>query len=216
MNKYLKWIQQYRLLVVGVVVASLFVGMILSWQEKPEAAVADFPETKLVSSMSEEEAPAIETKAQSTSEKAILVDVKGAVQKPGLYELKADERVYHAIQAAGGFTEKAEQKSVNLAQKLTDEAVVYVAHQGEEINVVTPQSAAGQMAGSDTVSQKVNLNTATVADLTTISGIGEKRANDIIAYRDSNGGFKTVDDLNNVSGIGDKTMENLRPYVTVE
>ncbi|WP_193440891.1 helix-hairpin-helix domain-containing protein, partial [Streptococcus suis] len=62
----------------------------------------------------------------------------------------------------------------------------------------------------------VNLNTATEADLQTISGIGAKRATDIIAYREANGGFKSVDDLNNVSGIGDKTMESIRPYVTVE
>ncbi len=64
--------------------------------------------------------------------------------------------------------------------------------------------------------QLVNLNTATEADLQTISGIGAKRAADIIAYRQENGQFKSVDDLNNVTGIGDKTLENLKPYVTVD
>ena len=95
--------------------------------------------------------------------------------------------------------------------------MVYVASQGENVSVVQPatsSSAAGDTGSENT--EKINLNTATVADLTTISGIGEKRANDILAYRDSQGGFTSVDDLNNVSGIGDKTLENIRPYVTVD
>ena len=104
-----------------------------------------------------------------------------------------------------------------LFRSLSDEAVVYVASQGENVSVVQPatsSSAAGDTGNENT--EKINLNTATVADLTTISGIGEKRANDILAYRDSQGGFSSVDDLNNVSGIGDKTLENIRPYVTVD
>lgn len=145
----------------------------------------------------------------------LVVDVKGAVVNPGLYTLSVGSRLNDAVEAAGGFTSQADPKSVNLAQKLTDEAVVYVANQGEDIAAVSHQSANSSSSLTNT-SSKVNLNTATEAELQTISGIGAKRAADIVAYRQANGLFKTVDELNNVSGIGAKTMETLRAYVTVD
>ena len=149
------------------------------------------------------------------------MDIKGAVKNPGVYELRAGARVHEAIQKAGGLTADAEAKSINQAQKLTDEAVVYVAKIGEEGADVTQggqhQAGASDSAGaSGGKSDKVNLNTATEAELQTISGIGQKRASDIIAYRESNGRFKSVDDLKKVSGIGDKTLEKLKEYVTVD
>ena len=149
------------------------------------------------------------------------MDIKGAVKNPGVYELRAGARVHEAIQKAGGLTADAEAKSINQAQKLTDEAVIYVAKIGEEGADVT-QGGQHQAGASDSASasggksDKVNLNTATEAELQTISGIGQKRASDIIAYRESNGRFKSVDDLKKVSGIGDKTLEKLKEYVTVD
>ncbi|WP_193434015.1 helix-hairpin-helix domain-containing protein, partial [Streptococcus suis] len=92
--------------------------------------------------------------------------------------------------------------------KLSDEAVVYVASKGENISVVASSNPSSAMSqNQDDKQGLVNLNTATEAELQTISGVGAKRAADIIAYREANGGFKSIDDLNNVSGIGDKTLE---------
>ena len=101
---------------------------------------------------------------------------------------------------------------------MADEEIIYVAHKDEDISVITApnSSVVATQTQEESQSSLVNLNTATEADLQTISGIGAKRAADIIAYREANGGFKSVDDLNNVSGIGDKTMESIRPYVTVD
>ena len=123
------------------------------------------------------------------------------------------------VKKAGGFTDDADKKSVNLAEKLADEAVVYVAKIGEEVTPAsTPSQAkpttASGVQGDD--SAQINLNTATTEELQTISGIGAKRAQDIIDYRDANGGFSSVDDLKNVSGIGDKTLEKLKSEVTVD
>lgn len=146
----------------------------------------------------------------------ITVDVKGAVKKAGIYELKAGSRVHDAIQQAGGLLDNADSKSINLAQKLSDEAVVYVAAEGEEPSPVASTTGADAGGAAGQKSDKVNLNKATEADLQTISGIGQKRAQDIIAYRESAGGFKSVDDLKNVSGIGAKTLEKLKEYVTVD
>ncbi len=158
-----------------------------------------------------------ESSAQAEATGTIWVDVKGAVSSPGLYELPGDARVDDAIAVAGGLTTEADENSVNRAQKLADEAVVYVAAEGEDISVVTSTTSAVETdSENSTSSALVNLNTATAAELQTITGIGEKRAADIIAYREANGLFNSVDDLKNVSGIGDKTLENIRPYVTVD
>ena len=211
---YLALLKKYKSVVALGTIFAMAIGAFLVLQQKPEAKTTDFP---TVSTTSTSQESTEETSSESPESETILVDVKGAVQLEGVYELPSTARVNDAIKAAGGFSDQADKKSVNLAQKLSDEAVVYVASQGENVSVVqsaTSSSATGDSGSENT--EKINLNTATVADLTTISGIGEKRANDILAYRDSQGGFTSVDDLNNVSGIGDKTLENIRPYVTVD
>ena len=211
---YLALLKKYKSVVALGAILVMAIGAFLVLQQKPEAKTTDFP---TVSTTSTSQESTEETSPDSPESETILVDVKGAVQSEGVYELPQTARVNDAIKAAGGFSDQADKKSVNLAQKLSDEAVVYVASQGENVSVVQPATSsptAGNTGSENT--EKINLNTATVADLTTISGIGEKRANYILAYRDSQGGFTSVDDLNNVSGIGDKTLENIRPYVTVD
>ncbi|MDQ0222134.1 helix-hairpin-helix domain-containing protein [Streptococcus moroccensis] len=153
---------------------------------------------------------------RTEAEQVIMVDVKGAVQKPGLYSMKLGDRLADAIAKAGGLTEEADGNSINLAQKLSDEAVVYIASQGEDISVITSSVSTKEGQSEEKGSSLINLNTASLAELQTISGIGAKRAQDIIDYREANGGFKTVDDLKKVSGIGDKTIEKLRDYVSVD
>lgn len=149
----------------------------------------------------------------------IFVDIKGAVKNEGVYELSNGSRVMDLVKKAGGLTDDADKKSVNLAEKLADEAVVYVAKIGEEVTPAsTPsQAKATPASGVDgDSSAQINLNTATTEELQTISGIGAKRAQDIIDYRDANGGFSSVDDLKNVSGIGEKTLKKLKAEVTVD
>lgn len=215
MDKYIEWIKEYKWQLSVPAVALLLIGSFVLFrpaaQSQDQTGLTDFPKTEQTSTSQEDLA------ASSTEEASqLVVDVKGAVKEPGLYSLEAGSRVNDAIEAAGGLTDEADPKSINLAQKLTDEAVVYVARVEEQVSIIGSREggSAGSMQGEKNT--KVNLNTATEADLQTISGIGAKRAADIIAYREANGGFKTVDDLNNVSGIGDKTMESLRPYVTVD
>lgn len=160
------------------------------------------------------------TSASKTESDKIFVDIKGAVRKEGVYELTSGSRVTDVVKLAGGFTDDADKKSVNLAEKVADEAVIYVARVGEEVTPASTLSQAKNTAASgalqDADSAQINLNTATLEELQTISGIGAKRAQDIIDYRDNNGGFSSVDDLKNVSGIGEKTLEKLKAEVTVD
>ncbi len=217
MEKVIEFIKEYKWQLAlptgaGVLLAS-FLFFSQPAQSTDQTGLTTLPQTEQTSS-SQAQIEEISTE-ESEEPSQLVIDVKGAVAKPGLYTLEAGARVNDAVEAAGGLTNQADPKSINLAQKLSDEAVVYVASKDENISVVASPTASSAISPEGNES-KVNLNTATEADLQTISGIGAKRAADIIAYREANGGFQSVDDLNNVSGIGDKTMESIRPYVTVE
>ena len=154
-----------------------------------------------------------EEKEETLEQDLITVDVKGAVKSPGIYDLPLGSRVYDAVQKAGGLTEEADSKSLNLAQKISDEALVYVPTKGEE--AVSQQTGSGTPP-STSKEKKVNLNKASLEELKQVKGLGGKRAQDIIDHREANGKFKSVDELKKVSGIGAKTIEKLKDYVTVD
>ena len=154
-----------------------------------------------------------EEKDESAEQDLITVDVKGAVKSPGIYDLPVGSRVHDAVRKAGGLTEEADSKSLNLAQKISDEALVYVPTKREE--VASQQTGSGTTA-STSKDKKVNLNKASLEELKQVKGLGGKRAQDIIDHREANGKFKSVDELKKVSGIGAKTIEKLKDYVTVD
>ncbi|WP_233549405.1 helix-hairpin-helix domain-containing protein [Lysinibacillus yapensis] len=156
--------------------------------------------------------------AEEPAVKKIMVDVKGAVLYPGVYELTTDHRIVDAIKAAGGYTEEAQNMSINHAQKLQDEMAIYVPKKGEEAVPIqnNGQVVTGAATASESGSEQVDLNHAEESALTTIPGIGPSKAQAIIAYREENGQFKTIEELKNVSGIGDKTFEKLKEHITVK
>ncbi len=148
--------------------------------------------------------PVKEKEADITKE-TLVVDVKGAVRKPGDFEMKSGKRVNDVVQLAGGFSKGADVNSINLAQVLVDEMVIYVAKVGEEaLPVVSNEKEDG----------KIDINRAEDTELETIPGIGPSKAGAIIAYREENGPFSSIDTLVNVPGIGQKTLEQLKEYIT--
>lgn len=214
----LEKIKQYKLALVIALIGIVIAGfMMLQREQKQENNIQQLMEQPSYSSSSitEKSKQRSESDQGDKNEGMVTVDVKGAVKKPGVYRLKSSSRVHDALLKAGGMTDEADLKSINQAQKLVDEAVVYVAKVGENVVDVTTNTSAST-ATSQAKAGLVNLNTATEADFQTISGIGQKRAQDIIAYREANGKFKSVDDLKNVTGIGAKTLEKLKEYVTVD
>mgnify|MGYP002743039154 FL=1 len=214
----LEKIKQYKLALVIALIGVVIAGfMMLQREQKQENNIQQLMEQTSYSSSSttEKSKQRSESDQGDKNEGMVTVDVKGAVKKPGVYQLKSSSRVHDALLKAGGMTDEADLKSINQAQKLVDEAVVYVAKVGENVVDVTTNTNASTST-SQAKAGLVNLNTATEADFQTISGIGQKRAQDIIAYREANGKFKSVDDLKNVTGIGAKTLEKLKEYVTVD
>ncbi len=146
----------------------------------------------------------------SEEDNSIFIEVKGAVQNPGVYELENGDRVLTAIDLAGGYLPESDSKTINHAQKVEDEMIIYVPLVGEE--VVTPANS----STSSSEDQLININKADIQGLTSLPGIGPAKAEAIISYREENGGFKSVQDLMEVTGIGQKTFEKLETYITVK
>ena len=149
------------------------------------------------------------TTSASPSAATLIVDVAGAVRKPGVYEFAEGQRVIDAVNAAGGPTGKADLTSLNLAAPLTDGTQVLVPRSA---GAGVPIYGAGTTSGSTTL---INVNTASATELEELPGIGEVLAGEIIAYRTENGPFTSVDELDEVSGIGPATLEDIRDQVTV-
>lgn len=143
----------------------------------------------------------------------LLVDIKGAIKHPGLYKINEGDRVQDVIDLAGGLKEDADEKQVNLAQRLQDEMVIYIPTIGEEIEHIQPNISSTNTQNAQ--DGKVAINHATAEEIQTLNGIGPKKAETIIVYREENGPFHTIEDLLNVSGIGEKTLENIRDQITV-
>lgn len=133
----------------------------------------------------------------------VVVDVAGAVVRPGVYRLPAGARVIDAVERAGGETGGALLEAINLAARLADGQQVVVPRRG-------PAGAPLGVAGATGEDGPISLGTATVEQLDTIDGIGPVTAQDIVEFRDEHGGLASVDQLDQVSGIGPATMESLR------
>ena len=162
----------------------------------------------------------------------IYVDVCGAVANPGVFQLAAGSRVFQAIEAAGGYLPEAALTCVNRAGVLTDGQQLYILTQEEmERQGLDPAEMAGasdgQMNGSAGTGQntgiaaqaqqdnRININTADVTQLTTLTGIGATRAQAIIAYREENGPFAAIEDIMNVQGIKEGTFAKIKDEIVV-
>ncbi|MHA6602576.1 helix-hairpin-helix domain-containing protein [Aerococcus urinae] len=231
-------IENYGKLLVGVLLAGILLVAALFYfvfdRVLDPAGQAPVSATALVESVDLEDNSQSETlevgqensveveNVEDQGDDLIYVDVKGAVKSPGLYQVQAGDRVLDAIDLAGGLNDQADSKRINLSQRLQDQMVVYVPALNEEVGsedlmAITPVlSGDGPTAeSSQKDSQKININTADASQLQEISGIGEKKASDIIQYRESKGSFQTIKEITEVSGIGDKTFEKIKEQITV-
>jgi competence protein ComEA len=133
----------------------------------------------------------------------IVVDVSGAVSRPGVYRMPGGARVVDAIERAGGPVAAAALEAINRAARLTDGQQIVVPARGAAV-------AAAPVAGTAAAAGPIGLGSATVEQLDTIDGIGPVTAQKIVEYRDQHGGLASIEQLDDVSGIGPATMESLR------
>ena len=166
-------------------------------------------QNNLHAAMEDMEATIAPEEDQEASFENVIVDIKGEVKQPGVYEISADSRVNDVIEIAGGFTEEADIQLINLAQKVHDEMSIIVSKQGEEAAANTSSSAD---AGAD---GKVRINYATQDEIESLNGIGPAKAQAIIEYREENGLFQRAEDLLDISGIGEKTLESFIDQIQV-
>lgn len=213
MEELIEKIKEYKIIVICASLGLVLGGFFLLNPARQTPAKESNLQTEVaaISKDSTDEKEDKNQKEEVVEQDLITVDVKGAVKSPGIYDLPVGSRVNDAVQKAGGLTDNADSKSINLAQKISDEALVYVPTKEEAANQESHSNATGSKKGS-----KVNLNKASLEELKQVKGLGAKRAQDIIDHRDSNGKFKSVDELKKVSGIGAKTIEKLKEYVTVD
>jgi len=149
---------------------------------------------------------------------SLQIYVSGAVARPQVVEVPAGSILADALAAAGGPAPEADLESLNLAAPLADHQHVHIPTRVPP-PTATPQPALATATPTSEAASpeaRVNLNTATLAELLTLPGIGETRAQAILAYRAEHGPFTRIEELQNVSGIGPVTYEKLAPYVTVD
>lgn len=163
----------------------------------------------------------------------IFVDVKGAVKKPGVYEMNSSDRVVDAIKMAGGLKSNASTNNINLSKVVSNEMVIYVFTKSEittkvvsevpcKCETITVNNCTDNDASTDnkegdetSISDKVNINKASKEELMKLNGLGESKADAIITYRTNNGDFKTIEDIKNVSGIGEALFDKIKDFITV-
>lgn len=171
-----------------------------------------------------------ETTNKTTSEvfEKNYIDIKGSVKNPGVYEFKKNDRVIDAINMAGGLLKNANTSNINLSQKLVSEMVIYVMNNSEIKNgskviscdtkcktEVIEVNNCVEEKKLETSKNKININTATVEDFTSLSGIGEAKAKSIVEYRNINGNFKSIEDIKNISGIGEALFNKIKDNIVV-
>ena len=190
----------------------------------------------------------VETFDEETNEKEKLsefyVEIKGAVNRPGVFKVTSDNIINDAISMAGGLKNNAYTKNINLSKSVSKEMVVYVYTNYEyslvntkeetyecncpkqDISICTDKGASIITSdenkpeelpdsNSEVENSKVNINNATKEMLTSLSGIGDAKAQKIIDYRNENGLFKSIEDIKNVTGISEKLFEQIKEFITI-
>jgi competence protein ComEA len=144
-------------------------------------------------------------------EQTLLIHIVGEVITPGVYQLTSGARVLDAVAAAGGFTKKADQTSINLVRPISDGEQIIVTSIGSDGSGYSQTGVGGAASGLT----KININRATAQQLDALPGIGPTLAARIVDFRNANGGFDTVTDLGQVAGIGVKLLAQIVPLVTL-
>ncbi|AEP87438.1 helix-hairpin-helix domain-containing protein [Bacillus spizizenii] len=205
----MNWLNQHKKAIILAASAAVFIAVIFFLASgKNKEPMKQTVSTETENTEVKQEA------FKDESNETIVIDIKGAVKHPGVYEMRTGDRLSQAIEKAGGTSEQADEMQVNLAELLQDGTVVYIPKRGEETAV--QQGVGGAIQSDGGKGALVNINTATLEQLQGISGVGPSKAEAIIAYREENGRYQTIEDITKVSGIGEKSFEKIKSSITVK
>lgn len=229
-KKYFKWIVIF--IIIILIIGYIIIKCSLNNNESAEVVLDEFDLefNENINVKEEREDLAID------SSKNFYVDIKGAVLNPGVYEIEENKKVIDVVNLAGGFTDNADTSLINLAKKVVDEMVIIIYTVEEVKNSKEPETVIkiiekecvcpeinndacinGGVSNKTEISDLgvVNINTASLDELLTLTGIGESKARAIIEYRESFGLFTTKEDIMNVDGIGESLYEKIKENITV-
>ena len=229
--------------VTGLILSLLFLSLFASCKSRDDGLVAVYEDETVASDLSDdvtdgeteregESATESESETETVTlqvddgsmdaDSAVIKDIKvyvcGAVQRPDVYEISADSRIVDAVSAAGGFAIDAYPEAMNLAETVSDGSRIYVPTKEEVDALAVVYSDIGSESGDTTSDStgRVNINTATLEELTTLPGIGDTRARAIIDYREQNGAFGNIEDIMQVTGIKEKSFSKIKDSICVK
>lgn len=214
--------KKYYIMGILVVLLLFFIGLFCVMKEK----------------RTETDSIIVEKRNGEEENVAMNVDIKGAVNKPGVYTIGQDKIVLDVVKKAGGFTKNADTNYINLSKRIKDEMVILIYTKEEIQKMKEGEGSAVIVEGNchcpeikndgcldfenvitneevKKPSGKINLNTATLKELITLSGIGSSKADAIIRYRNEHGKFQTIEEVKKVKGIGDAVYEKIKDQITI-
>lgn len=237
----MEFILKYRKhFIIGGILSLFLVGLIIIYYFNPSAHEQEKVVTKtetIVKNENTNDKNNDETDAIITTE--YYVDIKGAINNPGVYKLTSNSIVNDVVTIAGGITENGDTTCINLSKKITDEMVIYIYtkqevdemyNEEEKIDTIcnnivndayvdytNPENSNNELTNNEVpVFNKVNINTANLELLITLPNIGESKAHAILSMREEKGKFNSIDEIKEVSGIGESTFEKIKDLITVE
>lgn len=215
-----------KIIGLAIITIIIFIVSIFLYKQKSSNAFKEEYMTEIFEEESNDNMEYTETLEEDTTiinedsidRNKIIVEIKGEVAKPDVYQLEEGSIIKDLIDMAGGVTEEADLSRINRAEELLNHELIIIGNINDETESSVVQNNSTYSSNgnnSDKVSTLININTADLEQLKEITGIGNIKAQSIIDYREANGGFKSLEELKNVDGIGDKTFEKIKDQITL-
>ena len=215
-----------KIIGLAIITIIIFIVSIFLYKQKSSNAFKEEYMTEIFEEESNDNMEYTETLEEDTAiinedsidRNKIIVEIKGEVAKPDVYQLEEGSIIKDLIDMAGGVTEEADLSRINRAEELLNHELIIIGNINDETESSVVQNNSTYSSNgnnSDKGSTLININTANLEQLKEITGIGNIKAQSIIDYREANGGFKSLEELKNVDGIGDKTFEKIKEQITL-
>lgn len=219
MNNYLKNIKTRNIIILFLGIILLAISLYLYRDNKSKVFMDEYMEDifveEAVTTLSEEYTTTDYISKEKEVKNTIVVEIKGEVKNPDVYKMEEGSIIKDLIEKAGGLTPEANIDKINRAAKLNPNQLIIIPNINNIEENTLGESALIHSNPNESGKELININTASLEELTKINGIGEVKAKSIIEYREQNGGFKSIEEIKNIKGIGEKTFEKLKDSITI-